>query len=674
MAGRDAQVRVEITADDKAAAVVRNVGREIEGLAGQVQGLGSLLSAASLGLGPGMFIGLVAGMAELAKATADYEQEIYHASAVTAVSVENLSGLRVAAEENKESFESLSMSLGRLGKNIGEGLAEPTSKAGKDLATLFSQTDLGSLKLKSVDDRIQTVLAAIFGLTDANDRQLLMSDLLGRGWQSNIETLRALATEGYTPLIDKAKKLGEYSDAAHAEAANQFEVKWNDLKASFAGTAHVVGDELIPSMTQLFSLLTNTGPAAAETFRNLWREISAGSVGVRLDVSGMHGDQAGTQDAGAASEALAREADAQGLEASAAELVNHTVGAEANAHRELAVVLANVAKAHQNAARAAIEYKDPIAKLLQPILQEYDTLGMTGDRLRLYTLATAGASQADQDFASRLLSTIGVQKTADKQRAEGMQAVEQERQSLEDFSKAITEEVQTPAEKAQATLDRLTRAFNEGAISADTYHRATNQTQNDLDLLKLKAEEAKAPMDQLSDTEREAGQMAHSFEEDVAQNFASAIVGAESFGEAIQRIVQDLAEMILKMLIFRELKKAFGDESSDTGGGGGGWLGSVFGGILGAFGGKASGGGVDAGTPYMVGEEGPEPFIPDVSGTILPHSAIGGGGTVINQYFQIDARGADAAVEYKIARAAVAMQKNAAKLARLQMLDAAARG
>ena len=49
--------------------------------------------------------------------------------------------------------------------------------------------------------------------------------------------------------------------------------------------------------------------------------------------------------------------------------------------------------------------------------------------------------------------------------------------------------------------------------------------------------------------------------------------------------------------------------------------------------GRAAGGPVTAGTPYMVGEKGPEPFVPGQSGTIIPNNAIGGGGTTVNVTF-----------------------------------------
>lgn len=49
---------------------------------------------------------------------------------------------------------------------------------------------------------------------------------------------------------------------------------------------------------------------------------------------------------------------------------------------------------------------------------------------------------------------------------------------------------------------------------------------------------------------------------------------------------------------------------------------------------RAEGGPVSSGSPYIVGERGPELFVPRYSGTIVPnHELSGGGGTVIHQHF-----------------------------------------
>ena len=61
--------------------------------------------------------------------------------------------------------------------------------------------------------------------------------------------------------------------------------------------------------------------------------------------------------------------------------------------------------------------------------------------------------------------------------------------------------------------------------------------------------------------------------------------------------------------------------------------------ILAAFG-LAEGGPAQAGRPYIVGEEGPELFVPNTSGTVIPNDQITGsggmgvGGTVVNYNIQ----------------------------------------
>ena len=52
---------------------------------------------------------------------------------------------------------------------------------------------------------------------------------------------------------------------------------------------------------------------------------------------------------------------------------------------------------------------------------------------------------------------------------------------------------------------------------------------------------------------------------------------------------------------------------------------------------KAAGGPVMGGTPYIVGEKGPELFMPGRSGTIIPNDALGGGTT--NVVVNVDASG-----------------------------------
>lgn len=56
--------------------------------------------------------------------------------------------------------------------------------------------------------------------------------------------------------------------------------------------------------------------------------------------------------------------------------------------------------------------------------------------------------------------------------------------------------------------------------------------------------------------------------------------------------------------------------------------------------GRASGGSVNNGQPYLVGERGPELFVPSSAGTVMNNSntkGMGGGGTVVNQVINVSA-------------------------------------
>lgn len=106
----------------------------------------------------------------------------------------------------------------------------------------------------------------------------------------------------------------------------------------------------------------------------------------------------------------------------------------------------------------------------------------------------------------------------------------------------------------------------------------------------------------------------------------------------------------------------------------GGWFGGLFGGGAGAAASPvgdffpdalimaaASGGPITRGQPYVVGERGPELFVPDISGRIVSNEnfrSSAAAGQAVNVTYNIDARGADAGVE---ARIRLAMRESEAR-------------
>jgi lambda family phage tail tape measure protein len=108
--------------------------------------------------------------------------------------------------------------------------------------------------------------------------------------------------------------------------------------------------------------------------------------------------------------------------------------------------------------------------------------------------------------------------------------------------------------------------------------------------------------------------------EDLFVDFAK--TGRLNFRSLINGIVEDLLRSQIRQLI----AQTFGM----MGGGGGG--GKKSGGLLGGFlipGFLADGGPALANKPYIVGERGPELFVPNTTGTVVPNNAMGGGMTSI---------------------------------------------
>lgn len=104
--------------------------------------------------------------------------------------------------------------------------------------------------------------------------------------------------------------------------------------------------------------------------------------------------------------------------------------------------------------------------------------------------------------------------------------------------------------------------------------------------------------------------------------FMSIVDGTQKPIEAFKNMARLIIAELYKVLVVKQLVGSF-DAATGTGTG-------VVGMLMGAFGGfRANGGPVSGGTPYIVGERGPELFVPSRSGTIVPNGA--GGGVTVNQ-------------------------------------------
>jgi len=124
-------------------------------------------------------------------------------------------------------------------------------------------------------------------------------------------------------------------------------------------------------------------------------------------------------------------------------------------------------------------------------------------------------------------------------------------------------------------------------------------------------------------------------ESSIKNNLRDAITGAKSFGEAMAGVLNKIRDKIIDA----QLDKLLGNFGENFGKGksGGKGFGGFLGGILGGL--FANGGQPPVNKISVVGERGPELFVPRSAGTVIPNSDIGGSSITNNISISVDASG-----------------------------------
>ena len=116
--------------------------------------------------------------------------------------------------------------------------------------------------------------------------------------------------------------------------------------------------------------------------------------------------------------------------------------------------------------------------------------------------------------------------------------------------------------------------------------------------------------------------VSNTMENAMTDAFMSIVDGTQKPIDAFKNMARLIIAELYKVLVVKQLVGSFDAANPGAATGIVGLLGSYFGGF------RANGGPVSGGTPYVVGERGPELFVPSRNGTIVPNGA-GAGVTVI---------------------------------------------
>jgi len=222
----------------------------------------------------------------------------------------------------------------------------------------------------------------------------------------------------------------------------------------------------------------------------------------------------------------------------------------------------------------------------------------------------------------------------------GNAGLEQLENSIKNASKNGTEQgIAEGAKKIQAYIPRETKDRMLGdmsgikAFGSESYEEYAYEAIPAFQEVNVQLKSLEDQTENVDSATKQLQENTKRWAQDFQDGIAQAIVYGRNLGDVLDGILKQLAEMVIKSLLF-----------GGKGGGGGllSFIGLPF---------MASGGPVSANSPYVVGEEGPELFVPKTSGKIVPNdqvasgssgsdSQVGSNHTTINMSIQaIDAQG-----------------------------------
>jgi len=258
-----------------------------------------------------------------------------------------------------------------------------------------------------------------------------------------------------------------------------------------------------------------------------------------------------------------------------------------------------------NGYKAIQEFEQQIADIQEKAFEEMDKQRQSDQDRKIAALKSG--LEAQEKAQESLTNAQG--KTND--------AIAKEREELEKLAQGYTDLV-SPTRVFERQIEKVNELAADGKISfkdaalavnlltvemkknqdarMDT---ALNDLFGDLDEEAKRIENLTKKMRTLESVSMDAGGM-------IAQGFEDAILSGQKLSEVIRGLGQDLLRLVFQQTVTRPLAEG------------------ISGAILKGF--RAEGGPVGAGGAYVVGEKGPELFVPSSSGSIVPNGAMGSSG------------------------------------------------
>jgi len=650
-----AEAKLTLTAVDQTRQAFDSVKRNL----GEMERAATSFRSVVAGLGVGLSAGALVGFVRTAVDAADNLGKMAQRVGVT---VEALSELEYAGKLADVSTEQLGDGLRKLAVNL-----QGARSGSKELQAAFqsvgiAQAELGSL---GADQALARIADAFSSAEDGAGKTAIAVKLLGRAGSDFIPLLNQ-GSAGLRSAADEARRFGLVVSNDTARAAETFNDNLTRLGASLSGVGTTLANVVLPSFVEMSEAMAKASRDGGVLFGVLKGIATAGKITIfGTDPGEIQKQRAFIQEI--KGEIAAIQKSAQGNGSFGSGLLDQLVFGDAKEKQrklaELKITLAQAEQAlqrMQEAGKAATAEQAPRRALSLPEVPKSMTDAVADlergaqraatfmvnvytqqfDRLR------AEAQQVNSDLVAILQQGPDEAARQAQQRAASIESllgqtqigrVEQLQRSLEDLAAAGA---RAPADMQE----KFAQAF-------EIINTEIQRTKGNLEKLPEAMDDFEKYLKRLESAIERWGDASA----DEIVKFVK--TGKVEIASLVDTILTDFLRLYIQQTVTRPLFSAFagaiGVGGAGAGGGGGG---------IPIGGQRALGGPVSSGTAYLVGERGPELFIPSSNGGIVPNNRLGG--VVLQQTNYIDSRSDVNSVRQAVYQASALAQAEMARMNR----------
>ena len=599
--------------------VVKRTGRSAKALEGA---LGGVMGAVKL-IGAGW---IARELGAAFKGFVDLQDQFVKLSQSTGVGIEALSGYDYAAKLSGLETEELGKALVKL----NEQLTKAKSNAGGQESKTLRALGIDPATLKDSEDALKAVAQRFSEFRDGSNKTAFAVALFGERIGPKLIPFLNQGADGLEALTEEARKLGLVMGSDAAKRAEEFNDNLERLSRSVGALGRDMVNGLLPALNSVIARFIDArveglgfGDAldvalAIKGFGTLEEKIAF--VKQQLE-----GAKTGRTTGWFTNDIKGAEAELAKLEALRARIqsretrefrgsFNGALLARRPGAEPIAPGTGKTGVAKQSEIDKYIEsLQKQLAKTIDlnatETLYYQESLGLLGKVTNKELERAAAIARVIDENAKKndlLKQEAELVKTIDE-------ALSRDAKSITDQATAWRDSVD-PVREVTRELERITGLVGEiGGLTEQEGALARFLLGNKLDGLHAVSEG-------LSEADEWAKQAAKNIQDSLGQHMFNVLDGkftdiGKSFGNMLKRMAAEGMAANLARDLFGDFAKT---------GKVGGWAGDGLKWLATAFGGaKAGGGPVSSGTAYLVGEQGPELFVPNVGGKIIPNGQSG---------------------------------------------------